>query len=82
MSDRITLAPNFMGGRACIRGMRITAALIVNLVANGMSVDEIIREYPNFEPEDVRQVLSYADPGVNRIRRFRMMSIRAGAQYL
>jgi uncharacterized protein (DUF433 family) len=43
-----------MAGRACIRGMRITVSLLVNLVANGMSPEEIIREYPDIEPEDVR----------------------------
>jgi len=58
--DRITFDPNIMGGRACIRGMRITVALIVNLVANGMSSDEIIEAYPYLEPEDIRQALHYA----------------------
>lgn len=58
--DRITFDPNVMGGRACIRGMRITVSLVVNLVANGMSTEEIIREYPYLEPDDVRQALQYA----------------------
>ncbi len=58
--DRITFDPNIMGGRACIRGMRITVALVLNLVANGMSIEEIIRHYPYLEPEDVRQALRYA----------------------
>jgi uncharacterized protein (DUF433 family) len=49
-----------MGGRACIRGMRITVSLIVNLVANGMSVEEIIADYPYLEPDDIRQALVYA----------------------
>jgi uncharacterized protein (DUF433 family) len=60
MFDRITFNSNQMAGRACIRGMRITVALLVNLVANGMSSEEIIREYPDIEPEDIRQALSYA----------------------
>jgi len=60
MFDRITFDPKVMGGRACIRGMRITVSLVVNLVANGMSTDDIIREYPDLQPEDVRQALSYA----------------------
>ena len=60
MFERITFDPNVMGGRACIRGMRITVSLVVNLVANGMSTDDIIREYPDLQPEDVRQALSYA----------------------
>jgi uncharacterized protein (DUF433 family) len=57
MFDRITFDPAVMGGRACIRGMRITVALVVNLVANGMSTEDIIREYPELEREDVRQSL-------------------------
>ena len=65
MFDRITFASNIMGGRACIRGMRITVSLVVNLVANGMSADEIIREYPDLEPEDIRQSLSYASALAN-----------------
>ena len=58
--DRITFAPNIMGGRACIRGMRVTVSLILNLVANGMTTDEIIRDYPYLEPEDIQQALRYA----------------------
>ena len=54
-----------MGGRACIRGMRITVALIVNLVANGMSADDIIREYPELDGEDRRQALQYASALAN-----------------
>ncbi|MBO9369617.1 MAG: DUF433 domain-containing protein [Chloroflexi bacterium] len=58
--DRITHDPDILGGKACIRGMRISVSLIVNLVANGMTVEEIIREYPDLEPEDIRQALRYA----------------------
>jgi len=58
--DRITFDPNVMGGRACIRGMRITVSLILNLVANGMSAEEIIEAYPYLELEDVQQALRYA----------------------
>ncbi len=58
--DRITYDPQIMAGRACIRGMRITVSLIVNLVSNGMTSEEIIREYPDLEPEDIRQGLQYA----------------------
>jgi uncharacterized protein (DUF433 family) len=58
--DRITFDPQVMGGRACIRGQRITASLILNLVANGMEVEEILREYPSLEAEDIQQVLRYA----------------------
>ncbi len=58
--DRITFNPEVMGGRACIRGMRITVSLVVNLVANGMTTEEIIEAYPYLEPEDVQQALQYA----------------------
>ena len=44
--DRITFDPQVMSGKACIRGMRITVSLVLNLVANGMSKDEIIEAYP------------------------------------
>lgn len=57
---RITFEPGVMGGQACIRGMRIPVSLVVNLVANGMSVDEIIKEYPDLEPDDIKEALRYA----------------------
>ena len=57
--DRITFDANLMGGRACIRGMRVTVSLVVNLVANGMSVEEIVETYAYLEPADVRQALRY-----------------------
>jgi len=60
MLDRITFDPLRMGGRACLRGLRIPVSLVVNLVANGMSTPEILREYPDLEAEDIRQALQYA----------------------
>jgi uncharacterized protein (DUF433 family) len=57
--DRITFDPQIMGGRAIIRGMRVTVALVLNLVANGMSVEEILAAYPYLEAEDIRQALRY-----------------------
>jgi uncharacterized protein (DUF433 family) len=65
MFDRITFDTAVMGGRACIRGMRITVALVVNLVANGMSTLDILREYPALESEDIRQALQYASALAN-----------------
>jgi len=53
--DRITFEPGKMGGRACIRGSRI-----VSLVAEGLSRDEILADYPDLETEDIRQALGYA----------------------
>jgi len=58
--DRITFDPNILGGKACIRGMRISVSLIVNLVANGMTAPQIVAEYPDLEEEDVAQALKYA----------------------
>lgn len=58
--DRITFNPAVMGGRACVRGMRVTVALVLNLVATGMSTQEIIDTYPYLEAEDIQQSLRYA----------------------
>ena len=58
--DRITFDPDIMEGRACIRDMRVSVSLIVNLVATGMSTEEIIDAYPHLEPDDIRQALQYA----------------------
>lgn len=60
MFDRITFDPQIMGGRACIRGMRITVSLVVSLVANGMSNCEIIEAYPYLEAADIQACLNYA----------------------
>lgn len=57
---RITLDPNVMGGKPCIRGLRITVGTIVGLLAAGRSVDEILAGYPYLELEDIREALSYA----------------------
>jgi uncharacterized protein (DUF433 family) len=58
--DRITFDPNIMGGRACIRGLRVTVALVLNLISSGMREQEIFVDYPYLEPEDIRQALAYA----------------------
>jgi uncharacterized protein (DUF433 family) len=58
--DRITLNPNIMGGRPCIRGMRVTAGLIAGLVATGHARAEILKLYPYLEEEDITQALKYA----------------------
>ena len=57
---RITFDPNIMGGKACIRGMRVTVGTVVGLVAAGRTRDEILREYPYLEAEDIAEALSYA----------------------
>lgn len=58
--ERITFDLDVMGGRACIRGMRVTVSLVVNLVASGMSTKEILEAYPYLEAEDVSESLRYA----------------------
>ena len=58
--ERITFDPDVLLGEACIRGLRIPASLLVNLVANGMSSAEIIESYPEIEADDIRQALLYA----------------------
>jgi uncharacterized protein (DUF433 family) len=58
--DRITFDPEVMGGRACIRGMRVTVATIMDQIAEGASIDDVLAEYPYLEREDVQQALSYA----------------------
>jgi uncharacterized protein (DUF433 family) len=60
MLDRITFDSNIMGGRACIRGMRIPVSVIVGQIAHGAKIDEILHDYPDLEPEDIQQALEYA----------------------
>lgn len=57
--DRITFNPKIMAGQACIRGMRVPVSLIINLVAHGNNINEIIEEYPTIEKEDIQQALEY-----------------------
>lgn len=58
--DRITFDPQIKGGRACIRGMRITVSLVLSLVANGMTTKDILEEYPDLEADDIKASLQYA----------------------
>jgi uncharacterized protein (DUF433 family) len=58
--DRITHNPNQMCGRACIRGMRITAGMVVGLVASGHSQERILKAYPELEAADIDAALHYA----------------------
>lgn len=58
--DRITVNPKQMGGVPCIRGLRIAVATVVGMVADGLTVEEIVAELPPLEPEDVRAALRYA----------------------
>jgi uncharacterized protein (DUF433 family) len=58
--DRITQQPEVMGGKACIRGMRVTVGMVVAQIGAGHSVDEILGDYPYLEREDIMQALRYA----------------------
>lgn len=58
--NRITSDPAIMNGKACIRSMRITVSLVLKLLANGMSKEDILKEYPALEKDDIVQCLNYA----------------------
>lgn len=58
--SRITFDPAVMGGKPCIRGMRVTVGTIVGLVASGRSFDEILAAYPYLQREDIHEALAYA----------------------
>ncbi len=58
--ERITFNPQIMGGRACVRGMRITVSLVLKLLASEMTIEEILEEYPDLELEDIQACLNYA----------------------
>jgi uncharacterized protein (DUF433 family) len=58
--ERITFDPQIMGGRACIRGMRITVSQVLRLIASEMTVKEILEAYPYLEQEDLKVSLQYA----------------------
>jgi uncharacterized protein (DUF433 family) len=58
--DRITPHPGLMGGRACIRSMRVTVGMVVSQIGAGHSIDEILADYPYLEREDIMQALRYA----------------------
>ena len=57
---RVTFDPEVMGGKPCIRGLRVTVGTLVGLVAAGHSVANILKAYPYLDEEDIRQALAYA----------------------
>lgn len=61
---RITVNPDQMGGVACIRGLRIPVATIVEMIADGMTQDEILKNYPDLEVEDIHEALQFAADAV------------------
>ena len=58
--DRITFNPEVMGGKPCIRGMRVTVGTVIGLMASGYTSEEILEAYPYLETDDIYQALSYA----------------------
>ena len=60
MFERITFDPHVMGGRACIRGMRIPVSAVLAQIAHGASADDVIQAYPDLDQEDVREAVEYA----------------------
>ena len=64
--ERITTDPEQMGGTPCLRGLRIPVAAVVDMVADGMTTDEIIDAYPDLQPEDIEQALHYAAESVRQ----------------
>lgn len=58
--SRITHDPHVMGGRPCIRGMRVTVGTIIGLLASGHSIDDVLQAYPYLEREDIQAALSFA----------------------
>jgi len=58
--DRITINPNVCLGQPTIRGMRITISVIFKMLAGGKTTQEVLKAYPEWEPEDVRQAMQYA----------------------
>jgi uncharacterized protein (DUF433 family) len=58
--DRITLNPEVMGGKPCIRGMRVTVGMIVSQIAAGQSAESLLEDFPYLEREDITQALQFA----------------------
>jgi uncharacterized protein (DUF433 family) len=58
--SRITMNPEVMGGKPCIRGLRVTVGTLVGLMASGHSAEEILGAYPYLEQDDLREALAYA----------------------
>jgi uncharacterized protein (DUF433 family) len=58
--DRITQEPGVMGGKPCIRGMRVTVSMVVSQVGAGQSVEELLADFPYLERDDISQALQYA----------------------
>lgn len=60
LAERITVNPEQCGGRPCIRGMRIRVIDVLDLLANGLTSEQVLEEFPELEPEDIRACLRFA----------------------
>lgn len=58
--DRITMQADVMGGKPCIRGMRVTVGMIVSQIAAGQAIEDVLKDFPYLEREDIMQALRYA----------------------
>ncbi|HTK74917.1 MAG TPA: DUF433 domain-containing protein [Gemmataceae bacterium] len=65
LTDRITVDPDQCGGRPCIRGMRIRVSDVLDLLANGLSAEQVVEELPDLEPEDIKACLRFASRRVS-----------------
>jgi uncharacterized protein (DUF433 family) len=64
---RITVDLEVMGGKPCIRGLRVTVSTVVGLVAEGYSREDVLKAYPYLEPDDIKEALTYAAWRVNEV---------------
>jgi uncharacterized protein (DUF433 family) len=67
--DRITMDPEVMGGKPCIRGMRVTVGMIVGAIAAGRTAEQLLADFPYIEEPDIREALAFAAQDANRTRR-------------
>ena len=65
LTDRITVNPEQCGGRPCVRGMRIRVSDVLDLLASGLSADEVLAELPDLEPDDIKACLRFASRRLN-----------------
>jgi uncharacterized protein (DUF433 family) len=66
--DRITIEPGKRGGRPCIRGIRITVTDVLELLSQGLTPDEVLRQMPDLEPDDIRACLAFAAHYMDHLR--------------
>jgi len=65
LHERITINPNQCGGKPCVRGMRIRVTDVLDLLANGLTKEQVIEELPDLEPEDINACIAYASARIN-----------------